>query len=74
MGDFKKHFENLQEKISSYFVGNDKPLSKKEITLKKWFNLSIVAVLVIISFIVLLFFIARTYANRTTGLFNSWIK
>ena len=58
MGDFKKHFENLQEKISSYFVGNDKPLSKKEITLKKWFNLSIVAVLVIISFIVLLFFIA----------------
>ena len=57
MGDFKKHFENLQEKISSYFVGNDKPLSKKEITLKKWFNLSIVAVLVIISFIVLLFFI-----------------
>ena len=38
MGDFKKHFENLQEKISSYFVGNDKPLSKKEITLKKWFN------------------------------------
>ena len=35
MGDFKKHFENLQEKISSYFVGNDKPLSKKEITLKK---------------------------------------
>lgn len=58
MGDFKKHFENLQEKISSYFAGNDKPLSKKEITLKKWFNLSIVAVLVIISFIVLLFFIA----------------
>ena len=58
MGDFKKHFENLQEKISSYFVGNDKHLSKKEITLKKWFNLSIVAVLVIISFIVLLFFIA----------------
>ena len=35
MGDFKKHFENLQEKISSYFVGNDKLLSKKEITLKK---------------------------------------
>ena len=58
MGDFKKHFENLQEKISSYFVDNDKSLSKKEITLKKWFNLSIVVVLVIISFIVLLFFIA----------------
>lgn len=58
MGDFKKHFENLQEKISSYFIDNDKSLSKKEITLKKWFNLSLVVVLVIISFIVLLFFIA----------------
>ena len=58
MGDLKKHFENLLEKINSYFIGTDKPLSKKEITLKKWFNLGLVAVLIIISFIVLLLFIA----------------
>ena len=56
MGDLKKHFENLLEKINSYFVGTDNSLSKKEITLKKWFNLGLVAVLVIISFIVLLLF------------------
>ena len=58
MGDLKKYFENLLEKINGYFIGTDKPLSKKEITLKKWFNLGLVAVLVIISFIVLLLFIA----------------
>lgn len=58
MGDLKKYFKNLLEKINGYFIGTDKPLSKKEITLKKWFNLSIVAFLVIISFIVLLLFIA----------------
>ena len=58
MGDLKKYFENLLEKINGYFIGTDKPLSKKEITLKKWFNLGLVAVLVIISFIVLLLFMA----------------
>ncbi len=58
MSDLKKYFENLVEKINGYFIGTDKPASKKEVTLKKWFNLGIIAVLAIISFIVLLLFIA----------------
>lgn len=58
MSDLKKYFEDLLEKIRGFFIGSDKPASKKEITLKKWFNLGLVAVLVIVGFIVLLLFIS----------------
>ena len=58
MNDFKKHFENLSEKIKCYFVGTSANSGKKEITLKKWFNLGGVLLLLIAAFFVMLLFIA----------------
>ena len=68
MIDLKKHFENLLEKTQQYFIGTDRILSRKQITLKKWFNLGLVAVLVIISFIILLLFIASNDNIKNSNL------
>jgi len=57
MKDIKRKFEVLLEKISQYFIGTDNLESKKQITRKKWFNLAAVALVIIVGFIILLFFI-----------------
>ena len=58
MAYLKRQFEDVLIKIKQYFIGTENLESKKQIALKKWFNLGLVGVLVIISFIVLLLFIA----------------
>jgi len=72
MQDLKNRLENLLDKIRQYFIGSDKPASRKQITLKKWFNLGLLGGAVIISFVVLLLFIesndkpkVKTAGNET---------
>ena len=64
MNIFKRKLEDLIEKIKKYFIGSDKPESKKQITKKKWVNFILVIILCFIGFIVLLSFIASNEDSK----------
>lgn len=68
MQDIKRKLEDLLEKISKYFIGTDSTESKKQMAMKKWFNLGLVLMAIIIALtIVLLFVKSKNTAEKAIG-------